>query len=238
MRINLSGKCNKDTGCEQWINGIVLITGETEMFLDRKASSYSYDENTGKFEISWENVYLWDGENEDYDKKHIIGAVDKATCFVPDIEDDAPEDVEIYISELSFIDDDSEGHSLKCHLLYPDYCSFLNGLPPKYTVNVAGLSGSEVYRGNNPKEALFAWAVASYCAPQRVAIKTSKNAYARELIDTANSNKSWLKEHCSLEGFPYSWEMIENGVNDKVIDGCIYFRDSKYLDAVYPFSVA
>ena len=54
---------------------------------------------------------------------------------------------------------------------------------------------TEVYRGNNPKEALFAWSVASYCAPQRASICTARKAFAKELIEAAKTNILWLKEH-------------------------------------------
>ena len=96
---------------------------------------------------------------------------------------------------------------------------------------------TEVYRGNNPKEALFAWSVASYCAPQRASISTARKAFAKELIQTAKTNISWLKEHCSIKGFPYKWEMIENGVNDKYANGCEFFRDSRFMDSIYPFNI-
>lgn len=60
------------------------------------------------------------------------------------------------------------------------------------------------------KEAIFAWAVASYCAPQR----TTLHSYAKELIDTAKDNILWFKDHCLLDDFPYRWEVIENSFND------------------------
>ena len=117
---------------------------------------------------------------------------------------------------------------------------------PKFVVEVIGDVHNmtseepwktEVYRGDNPKEALFAWAVAEYCAPMRVSINSYRKAHAKELILSAKVNNEWLREQCSLKGFPYKWEMIENVVNDKHDDGCRYFRESKFMDCIIPFNI-
>lgn len=115
---------------------------------------------------------------------------------------------------------------------------------PKYLVNAILFSDNgeysspkEVYRGNDPKGALFAWAVASYCAPQRVTITTTLNLSANELINTAKNNLSWLKDICSLDGFPYRWEMVENGINDMLDDKCKNFVDCDFYRQVYPFTI-
>ncbi|WP_026653537.1 hypothetical protein [Butyrivibrio proteoclasticus] len=112
----------------------------------------------------------------------------------------------------------------------------------KYSVKVTNMNADTpktiVYEGNNPKEALFAWSVCEYCAPQRVSILAKKKDHAMELIKTAKENLGWLKDNCSLLGFPYNWEMIENGINDKIADDGEYFRDSEYMESIYPFNVA
>ena len=96
----------------------------------------------------------------------------------------------------------------------------------------------EVYKGDNPKEAIFAWSVASYCAPQRTAIKTTLHSHAKELVDTAKDNLLWFKDQCSLDDFPYRWEVIENSLNDMYRSGCKNFTDGKTYASVYPFDVA
>ena len=118
---------------------------------------------------------------------------------------------------------------------------------PKYVVDVTQYVredtwSHEVYRGDNPKEALFAWSIASYCAPGRVSINTGKTEYAKELIEMAYKNSAWLKGHCTLHGFPYKWEYLEGAILEKHLDGYKDFHETKYPEyergMVYPFDVA
>ncbi len=114
----------------------------------------------------------------------------------------------------------------------------------KYVVDISNYANTGddwatvVYRGDNPKEALFAWVLCEYCAPERVSVLTMKKAHAQELLESARSNMGWLKGLCSQEGFPYEWDGVEADISATVSDGCSSFCESQYLELVYPFSAA
>ncbi len=114
----------------------------------------------------------------------------------------------------------------------------------RYVVNISNYANlgddwvTVVYRGDNPKEALFAWALCEYCAPERVSILTMEKAHAQELLESAGRNIEWLKGLCSLDGFPYEWEGVVADITAAVTDGCSSFCESEYPEMVYPFIAA
>lgn len=94
----------------------------------------------------------------------------------------------------------------------------------------------QVYHGDDPKFALFAWAILSYCAPKKVSIKTTTRSSAYHLVMEASANMEWFKEQCSLEGFPYDFEVIRNSVEYKCNNQCLGFNDSDIYESVFPFN--
>ena len=116
MQIELKGKTNSE-----WIflNTIILVVGggrtgkpEREITLDREETGWSIDDE-GNINITFETPYIWDGEGMEYDGWTIVNAIDEARYFYAEIEDDAPADYKLKVTELSFMDSCGESHFLK-----------------------------------------------------------------------------------------------------------------------------
>ena len=76
-----------------YINVAHFLTRDNkEVILDRTRTGYSYDEKTGKMSMDWSGIYIWDGENENFDIPD--GFLNGATLLCLEVEDDAPEGYE------------------------------------------------------------------------------------------------------------------------------------------------
>lgn len=86
-----------------YINTITLRTKDgEEIVLDRGLTEYAYSMESKHLEMTWGDVYIWDGEGENHNIPADI--FDEATIIDVDIEDDAPADYQ-FVLEKVMVDD-------------------------------------------------------------------------------------------------------------------------------------
>lgn len=93
----LRGRCNMPG---LFINTLVctLENGE-DVVLDRDNTMFSRTAD-GELDITWTSVYIWDGEDKDYEASHIDKVLDNVSAFEVEVEDDAPAEYDIVIDYL------------------------------------------------------------------------------------------------------------------------------------------
>lgn len=70
----------------------LLVNGKKFIALDRDRTEYDFDRETGRLDMTWLGLYIWDGEEPNYDVSEEL--FDNAEIVGIEIEDDAPEDYE------------------------------------------------------------------------------------------------------------------------------------------------
>ena len=76
-----------------WINTAIFMVDGEEVVIDRDTTEWVYDAKSKVVSMNWSDVYIWDGEDENYDIP--VAFMEKAVFKEFDIEDDAPENYEI-----------------------------------------------------------------------------------------------------------------------------------------------
>ena len=85
-----------------YINTAKFLTKTGMITVDRDETEYDYDGESGQLEMTWKHVYIWDGNNKDYDSAEDLA--ENAIFAELEIEDDAPEDYEIECVECHLYD--------------------------------------------------------------------------------------------------------------------------------------
>ena len=79
--------------------GKVTIFDTRSILLDRNHTEYDVDDD-GNLDMIWTGVYIWNGEDQDFDENHIEKIIAKLNSFEVEVEDDVPEDYKINIDYL------------------------------------------------------------------------------------------------------------------------------------------
>ena len=91
MKIRFICKTNY---CTMWIDTARFVTKTgTEFVIDRDRTEWTYDAASQTMEMTWRDVYVWDGKTEDYGAA--AKCLDGAQLVAFEIEDDAPEDYQV-----------------------------------------------------------------------------------------------------------------------------------------------
>lgn len=86
MTLTITAITNHDT---PYLNTLTLLTDDGKyVVLDRQCTEYTYDKITGRMTMDWVNLYIWDGETENYNIPDDI--FDNAIVTKIEVEDDAP----------------------------------------------------------------------------------------------------------------------------------------------------
>lgn len=72
-----------------YVNSATFLYDGREVTVDRDSTYYSYDSETGSLTMDWESLYIWNGEEPDYDIP--AGFPERAVLVELDVEDDAPD---------------------------------------------------------------------------------------------------------------------------------------------------
>lgn len=102
-------KCLSNTKTP-WINTAIFMVDGKEVVIDRGTTEWVYDAESRVLSMNWSDVYIWDGEDENYDIP--VDLMKKAVFKEFDIEDDAPENYEIKCIAC-WIDDGESSYKVK-----------------------------------------------------------------------------------------------------------------------------
>ncbi len=102
MTIEFECLTNKRIQCVDF--AIFSINGE-ETVIDRDHTEYIYDPDTGTVNMQWSGLYIWDGENENYDIPENFAEIAKFKSL--EVEDDADEDYRIECIHV-WVDDEEK----------------------------------------------------------------------------------------------------------------------------------
>ena len=86
MTLTITAITNHDT---PYLNTLTLLMNdENKVVIDRTKTEYSYDPVTGFMTMDWVDLYIWDGETENFDIPDDL--FENAVIARIEIEDDAP----------------------------------------------------------------------------------------------------------------------------------------------------
>lgn len=111
VHVTVEFECTSNTRTP-WINTAIFAAEDgTEFVLDRCHTEYSFNPETGEQPMEWRDVYLWDGEDENYDIPENL--IKNATLKELEVEDDAPEDYEISCTGCWINDENGNSYEVK-----------------------------------------------------------------------------------------------------------------------------
>ena len=90
--MTISFECITNTDMP-WINTATFLTNRGEFTIDRNQTEYTYDSTTGLMSMIWKDIYIWDGDEPNYNIPDDF--FEYAVLKELEVEDDAPAGYEI-----------------------------------------------------------------------------------------------------------------------------------------------
>lgn len=93
-------KC-KTNNESPYINGAVFRYGKKKVFLDRETTEWTYDKKAKVMDMWWSHLYIWDADKSERIAFPEADFYEKAEFVKFDVEDDAPKDYRVKMTEWS-----------------------------------------------------------------------------------------------------------------------------------------
>lgn len=99
MTLYFTGTIHETKNCTGiWLNTIsVKLSDGSIVTIDRDETEFTIEDN--KFQMQWNNVYIWNGETEDHNID--VDMFEGAAIVNYEIEDDADDEYELVINDMS-----------------------------------------------------------------------------------------------------------------------------------------